>query len=208
MLAYFQAASPLEELSMLNMGSRPARRFGATSLQDLRAIPWVFAWSQNRHALTGWYGVGSAIEGFLSVRQERGIDLLRRMFDESRLFRLVIDEVEKTLAQVNLDIARAYASLVPDEAIRDTIFAQIEAEFRLTVKMVQTLTGSSGLGTRFPKFHARLQRRLPAIDLVSRQQIELLRLYRSSQTERQRRAYQVPLLLSINCIASGFGATG
>jgi phosphoenolpyruvate carboxylase len=97
---------------------------------------------------------------------------------------------------------------VPDEAIRDTIFAQIEAEFRLTVKMVQTLTGSSGLGTRFPKFHARLQRRLPAIDLVSRQQIELLRLYRSSQTERQRRAYQVPLLLSINCIASGFGATG
>jgi phosphoenolpyruvate carboxylase len=208
MLAYFQAASPLEELSMLNMGSRPARRFGAKSLQDLRAIPWVFAWTQNRHALMGWYGVGSAIEGFLSVRQERGLDLLRRMFDESRLFRLVIDEVEKTLAQVNLDIAREYASLVPDEATRDTIFRQTEAEYRLTVKMVQTVTGSPGPGTRFPKFSARLQHRLPAIDLVSRQQIELLRLYRSAPTERQRRAYQVPLLLSINCIASGFGATG
>ncbi|MGF6259706.1 phosphoenolpyruvate carboxylase [Paraburkholderia youngii] len=208
MLAYFQAASPLEELSMLNMGSRPARRFGAKSLEDLRAIPWVFAWAQNRHALTGWYGVGSAIEGFLAVRQERGAELLRRMFDESRVFRLVIDEVEKTLAQVNLIIAREYASLVQDAHIRDTIFSQVEAEYRLTVKMVQAVTGSAGLGTRFPKFSARLLRRAPAIDLISRQQIELLRLYRTAETERQRRAYQVPLLLSINCIASGFGATG
>ncbi|MEX3814490.1 phosphoenolpyruvate carboxylase [Paraburkholderia sp. BR13439] len=208
MLAYFQAASPLEELSMLNMGSRPARRFGAKSLEDLRAIPWVFAWAQNRHALTGWYGVGSAIQGFLAVRQERGAELLRRMFDESRVFRLVIDEVEKTLAQVNLIIAREYASLVQDAHIRDTIFSQVEAEYRLTVKMVQAVTGSAGLGTRFPKFSARLQRRVPAIDLISRQQIELLRLYRTAATERQRRAYQVPLLLSINCIASGFGATG
>ena len=94
LLPYFQAASPLEEISLLNMGSRPARRFGARSLSDLRAIPWVFAWSQNRHFVPGWYGVGSGILTFLQVRGERGSNLLARMFRDSRLFRLIVDEVE------------------------------------------------------------------------------------------------------------------
>ncbi len=111
-MTYFQAASPLEEISLLNIGSRPARRFGARSLGDLRAIPFVFAWSQNRHVVTGWYGVGSGIASFLDVRKERGEALLRRMFTESRLFRLIIGEVEKTLCLVDLKIAREYASLV------------------------------------------------------------------------------------------------
>ena len=97
LFAYYQAASPLEEISLLNMGSRPARRFGARSLSDLRAIPWVFAWSQNRHFVPGWYGVGSGILTFLQVRGQRGATLLDRMFAESRLFRLIVDEVEKTL---------------------------------------------------------------------------------------------------------------
>ena len=119
LVAYFQAASPLEEISLLNIGSRPARRFGARSLKDLRAIPWVFAWAQNRHVITGWYGVGSAIKSLLDVRGEDGLKLLRRMFESSRLFRLIIDEVEKTLLLVDLDIARDYASLVADEGVRD-----------------------------------------------------------------------------------------
>jgi phosphoenolpyruvate carboxylase len=208
LIAYFQAASPLEELSMLNMGSRPARRFGARSLHDLRAIPWVFAWSQNRHALTGWYGVGSAIASFLAVRQARGLDLLRRMFNESRLFRLIVDEVEKTLAQVDLDIARGYADLVPDAQLREAIFSQIETEYRLTVEMVLKVSGGGEIAERFPQFRERLARRLPAINQVSRQQIELLRLYRTASADQERRGYLVPLLLSINCIASGFGATG
>ncbi len=72
LVTYFQAASPLEEISLLNIGSRPARRFGASSLKDLRAIPWVFAWAQNRHIITGWYGVGSALQNFLEVRGEPG----------------------------------------------------------------------------------------------------------------------------------------
>jgi len=72
LVTYFQSASPLEEISLLNIGSRPARRFGASSLADLRAIPWVFAWAQNRHIITGWYGVGSALKNFLEVRGEDG----------------------------------------------------------------------------------------------------------------------------------------
>ncbi len=78
LLTYLQAASPLDEISMLNIGSRPARRFGARTLGDLRAIPWVFAWAQNRHVITGWYGVGSGIASFIDVRKERGLALLHR----------------------------------------------------------------------------------------------------------------------------------
>src|SRR5207247_2159044 len=112
LVGYFQAASPLEEIALLNIGSRPARRFGAKTLADLRAIPWVFAWSQNRHFLPGWYGVGTGLATFLEVRGGRGAALLQRMFAEFRLFRLILDEVEKTLAYVDLDIAREYAGLV------------------------------------------------------------------------------------------------
>ena len=136
LVAYFQAASPLEEISLLNIGSRPARRFGARSLKDLRAIPFVFAWAQNRHIVTGWYGVGSALANFIEVRGEEGLSLLRRMFEDSRLFRLIIDEVEKTLLFVDLDIARDYASLVEDASVRDAILPMIEQELRLTRDMV------------------------------------------------------------------------
>src|SRR5439155_86641 len=86
LVAYFQAASPLEEIALLNIGSRPARRAEARSLADLRAIPWVFAWSQNRHFIPGWYGVGSGLQTFLEVRGGRGEALLKRMFNESRRF--------------------------------------------------------------------------------------------------------------------------
>jgi phosphoenolpyruvate carboxylase len=208
LITYFLAASPLEELTLLNIGSRPARRFGASSLHDLRAIPWVFAWAQNRQMVTGWYGVGSALAAFLEVRKERGLELLRRMFEESRLFRLIIDEVEKTLAQVDLDIARGYASLVDDGAVRETIFGMIEQEYRLTTQMVLKLSGAAGIAERMPQFRSRLARRLPGIDQVGRQQIALLRQYRQADSEAARQACQVPLLLSINCIAAGFGATG
>ena len=150
LLAYFQAASPLEELALLNIGSRPARRSGLQTLGDLRAIPWVFAWSQNRHFITGWYGVGSGLLTFLQIRGERGESLLKRMYEQSRLFRLVIDEVEKTLAYVDLEIARLYADLVPDRASRDEIFGLIEAEYRRTVEAVLRVSGGTEPAERFP----------------------------------------------------------
>ncbi len=208
LVAYFQAASPLEELSMLNIGSRPARRFGAKSLADLRAIPWVFAWAQNRHAITSWYGVGSGLEAFLAARGDAGLTLLQRMLEKSRLFKLVLDEVEKVLMLVDLPIARAYASLVEDEAVRAKIFARIEAEHARTEKMVLRVTGASEIGARFAAHRARLADRLPTINEVNREQVELLRRFRSAQDETAREAIKVPLLLSISCIASGMGATG
>jgi phosphoenolpyruvate carboxylase len=208
LVAYFHAASPLEEISLLNIGSRPARRFGAKSLASLRAIPWVFAWSQNRHIITGWYGVGSALQSFMQVRGEEGEAMLSRMFAESRLFRLIVDEVEKTLLIVDLDIARDYSGLVPEAEIRQTIFSMIESEYRLTAEMVKKVTGEAELGERFPRLRQTLADRLPTISAVNREQVELLRRFRGASSEKERERYREPLLLSINTIAAGLGATG
>ncbi|MCJ2116353.1 phosphoenolpyruvate carboxylase [Methylobacterium sp. J-001] len=205
---YFQSASPLDEIALLNIGSRPARRFGTRSLSDLRAIPWVFAWSQNRHVITGWYGVGSGLASFLDVRGRDGEATLKRLFQESRVFRLVLDEVEKTLMMVDLDIARAYAGLVPDAGIRDRIFSMIEAEYALTREMVLRVSGGTDLAERFPLFRDRLKGRLSTINQVGREQVELLARYRAETDEDRREAVKSALLLSINCIAVGFGSTG
>ncbi|HWN19146.1 MAG TPA: phosphoenolpyruvate carboxylase [Gemmatimonadales bacterium] len=208
LFTYYQSASPLEEISLLNMGSRPARRFGARTLSDLRAIPWVFAWSQNRHFVPGWYGVGSGILTFLQVRGPRGAALLDRMFAESRLFRLIVDEVEKTLAYVDLGIAREYAELVPDAGVRSNILTMVEEEYHRTMEAVLRISGGKELAERYPRFRRRLARRLPTINQVSRQQIELLRRFRESGGDKTQEEQLSALLLSINCIAAGFGATG
>jgi phosphoenolpyruvate carboxylase len=208
LLPYYQVASPLEEISLLNLGSRPARRFGARSLSDLRAIPWVFAWSQNRHFVPGWYGVGSGVLTFLQVRGQRGTALIQRMFNDSRLFRLIVDEVEKTLSYVDLEMARQYAELVPDARVRDAVFPLIEEEYHRTVEVMLRISGGSELAERFPRFRRKLARRLPIMNQISRQQIELLRRFRESGSDKSQEELLSALLLSINCIATGFGATG
>ncbi len=210
LVTYYQAASPVEELGLLNIGSRPARRFGANSLSDLRAIPWVFAWTQNRHLVPGWYGVGTALTEFLKVRGDDGRELLARMFEQSRLFRLIIDEVEKTLAQVDIDIARAYSELVPDRAAGDEIFALIASEYERSVAGVLALSGGEEPADRFPRFRRRLARRLPALNAINEQQVRLLRAFRENPEKdaAEKLEQTVPLLLSINCIATGLGWTG
>ena len=190
---------------MLNIGSRPARRTQAQTLADLRAIPWVFAWSQNRHMVTSWYGVGSGIRAFLDVRGQRGLELLQRMFKEYPLFRIVMDEVERALCQVDLDIAREYANLVPEQSTREEIFQQIVHEYQLTAEMLKSVSGETVLGERFPQFMRRLSRRLETLNHVSREQVQLLRQLREGQGGSEVRE---ALLTSINCAAAGLGWTG
>ncbi|HYT03367.1 MAG TPA: phosphoenolpyruvate carboxylase, partial [Gemmatimonadales bacterium] len=205
---YFQAASPVEEIALLNIGSRPARRTGIRTLADLRAIPWVFAWTQNRHFIPGWYGLGTGLATFLDVRGSRGEALLKRMFSDFRLFRLIMDEVEKTLAYVDLDLARGYAELVADPWLRQEIFSLVTDEYHRTVAVVRRLTGCTVLAERFPQFRQRLANRLPTLNQVNRQQIELLRRHRATAAEKPPEDELAALLLSINCIAAGFGTTG
>jgi phosphoenolpyruvate carboxylase len=201
---YYGAASPVEELVQMNMGSRPARRFGAKTLSDLRAIPWVFAWTQNRHHVPAWYGVGSAIDKFIAVRGAEGEELLRRMFADSRLFRLVIDEAEKSLAFVDLEVARAYAQLAGDATLRDRVFGMIEREFELSRRAVLRVTGESVPGERFRRFSRKLGRRRDILRQVGLAQVGLVARFRKTRNQED----LIPLLLSINCVSSGLGWTG
>ncbi|WP_246093946.1 MULTISPECIES: phosphoenolpyruvate carboxylase [Mesorhizobium] len=206
---YFNQASPVEELGLLNLGSRPARRFGARSIADLRAIPWVFAWSQNRHLLTGWYGIGSALNSFVTVRGNSGLDLLRRMFERSRFFRLIIDEVEKTLYQADMDVARLYAGLVCSPETGERIHQKIAAEYELTRLMIGQITGGVALSVRFPLFKRHFDRIRPQMDNIHRLQVKLLQEVRNQDTATSSRKPSVnALLLSINCISAGLGWTG
>ena len=146
-----------------------------------------------------------------AVRVERGQQgeaLLPHLFKDSRLFRLIVDEVEKTLLLVDLDIARDYASLVPNEGVRDIIFAMIEQELALTREMVLKVSGGTEIAERFPEYRRALAQRLPTINEVNREQVELLRRFRGAESEAERDAFKSALLLSINTVAAGLGATG
>ena len=183
-------------------GRRAARQ--AKTLADLRAIPWVFSWSQNRQMLTGWYGVGSGLKAFLDVRKEPGLDLLRRMFKSARLFRLVIDEVEKTLLTVDLvDRARIRRPDRRRRGARPDLRGH-RARVPPHLRAGEQVSGDDKLAQRFPQYRRRLARRLKTMNEVSRQQVQLLRAWRTDGQEDVRNA----LLLSINCAAAGLGWTG
>ena len=202
---YFREASPVEELARLKLGSRPAKRFGAATLADLRAIPWVFAWSQNRHLITGWYGFGTAIESFCRVRDARGMDTLHAMFERSRLFRLMVDEVEKSLYRSDMDIAADYASLVSDGGHRDTILGHVRSEYRRAVAGVRLVSGEDEIGARFPQFREQFERVRPDLDRVNALQVALLRESRAAGGSG---GVSIPLLQSMNSVAAGLGWTG
>jgi phosphoenolpyruvate carboxylase len=205
LLNYFQSASPVEELALLKIGSRPSRRFGAKGISDLRAIPWVFAWSQNRHLLTGWYGLGYAIDDFLSSRGDGGLKLLRGMFLKSPGFRLACDEVEKSLFLADMDVAERYAALVPDRNDAERLFALIRHEHKRTAKVMMELSGSKVLCERFAGFRRRFDRVRPMVDQANRWQVQLLR---ETREQKGRDAQNMPLLATMNCVAAGLGWTG
>lgn len=207
LVEFYQQASPIEELTMLKIGSRPARRASNRSLNDLRAIPWVFAWSQNRMMVPGWFGFGTAIRQMIEHGE---LSLVRQMSQDQPLFSLVVNEVERNLLQVNLEIAEAYADLVTDIDIRDTIFGLIREEYFLSIEMLLKITGEETLGGRFPFFLRYLQRRKTIVDQAGLEQVRLVREFRDLNPDQEETYQQklVALLLSINCVATGLGWTG
>jgi phosphoenolpyruvate carboxylase len=203
-ITYFTQASPVEELALLKMGSRPTRRFGASSLDDLRAIPWVFAWSQNRHLISGWYGFGSAIDTFRRFRQDDGDALLRRMLKESHIFRLIVDEIEKSLFHADMGIAARYAALVSDAGARDDILGRIAQEYDRSRAAVLFLTATPDLGARFTNMAARFGR--VRADLTRVHDLQIRLLHENRQQPNARNA--IALMQTMNCISTALGWTG
>lgn len=206
---FYQYASPVEELTLMKIGSRPARRFGASSLDDLRAIPWVFAWTQNRLMVTGWYGYGSAVQQLLNSQGEQGLAILHEMFEQCPIFRLITDNVEKMLFLTDFDVANEYATLVEDQQSCDTIMGLIKQERELAEQMILKVTQETELCKRFPNFHDTMAARIDGIKQIGLEQVKLVKQFRDpNSTKNTAQDNLVPLLLSINCVAAGLGWTG
>jgi phosphoenolpyruvate carboxylase len=197
---YFYAATPISEIAELNIGSRPTSRQSSRSLGALRAIPWVFSWSQSRAMLPGWYGFGSAVEQ-AGVPVER----LAELAASWRFFAATLDNMEMVLFKSDLAIAGRYASLVPDPELAVTVFGQIRAEWDRTVAAVLQITGQSALLERNPDLAAMIRARLPYIDPLNHLQIELIRRLRAGDHSE---AVRQGIHLTINGIAAGLRNTG
>jgi phosphoenolpyruvate carboxylase len=197
---YFYEATPISEIADLNIGSRPAARSQTRSVQALRAIPWVFSWSQSRAMLPGWYGFGSAVE-------KAGVPLsaLREMHECWPFFATTLANMEMVLAKSDLGIAGRYAALVQDEALAQTVFSQIRAEWDRTVEALLAITGQTGLLEKNPDLAAMIRSRLPYIDPLNHLQIELIRRLRIGDDAAEVRE---GIHLTINGIAAGLRNTG
>lgn len=203
-LIYFEEATPVSELQHARIGSRPARRSERRGLQDLRAIPWVFGWMQSRHVVPGWFGVGTALEHFARSQPEN-LTLLRQMMQDFVLFTDMIRNVEMSLAKADLNIARRYAALVSNSAIRERVFSLIETEFHRTRQMVLDITEQSRLLEANPVLARSIQLRNPYVDPMSFLQIELLRRKRAGEASEE---LNYALATTINGIAAGLRNTG
>jgi phosphoenolpyruvate carboxylase len=199
---FFEQATPIEEIARLHLGSRPTRRGASQRIDELRAIPWVFSWTQTRIILPGWYGLGSALA---HARQEAGLPVLQEMDRDWPFFAALLSNAEMALAKADLTIGERYAELVPHEALREAIWAPIRAEYERTCELVLAVTGQERLLDRTPVLQRSIERRNPYVDPLSFIQVELLRRLRRDGASAE---LARTMLLTINGIAGGLRNTG
>lgn len=207
-LEYFAAATPIDELSALNIGSRPARRSSGTGLDDLRAIPWVFAWMQNRHVLPSWYAVGSTLGDYITAGPER-LATLQQMYQRWPFFKSLIDNLQMTLAKADMRIAAAYARLVPNQALAARYLKMIQEEYTRTRSVVLQIAQQQELLDNHRVLQRSIQLRNPYVDPLSYMQVQLLKESRSGGlSEEARRQLTEAVLITVNGIAAGLRNTG
>jgi len=206
---YFYDATPVREIGMLNIGSRPShRKKSDRSKKSIRAIPWVFGWAQSRHTLPAWFGVGTALEHWSTTRGH-DLETLQRMYREWPFFKALLSNIEMSLFKADMDIARQYAQLCTDPKTAQTIYAAIRGEYNRAVKYLLLVTGNQVLVKENPTLLLSLSRRNPYLDALNNIQLSLLRRYRDeSRDETERQAWLNPLLRTINAIAAGMRNTG
>ncbi|MFG0333497.1 MAG: phosphoenolpyruvate carboxylase [Maioricimonas sp. JB049] len=202
-LTYFDLATPISEIESLPIGSRPARRNQRRSLSDLRAIPWTFAWTQSRHLLPAWYGVGTAVQAHVDAH-DQDWTLLHAMYEHWPMFTALVDNAELALAKADMKIAHHYAGLI-QEPEGEEIWREISMEFERSRGAVLLITGRHELLSGKTWLSRSIQSRNPYVDPLNFAQIELLGRRRQSQDSE---SLDDLLKLSIQGIASGLRTTG
>jgi len=210
---YFFGATPLREITELNIGSRPASRKATQAIEDLRAIPWGFSWGQCRLTLPGWFGFGAAVNTFVhGIDGEAGAAhvkertaLLQTMQKQWPFFQTLLSNMDMVMAKSDLALAARYAELVPDARLRKRIFQAIDAEWHRTADALALITGNKQRLAGNPALQRSIHHRFPYIDPLHHLQVELVRRYRSGQTDVR---VQRGIHISINGIAAGLRNTG
>ena len=205
---YFKASTPVSEIGSLNIGSRPTSRKPTASISDLRAIPWVLAWSQSRVMLPGWYGTGSAFEHWITAGPEsesERVQVLHDLYQRWPFFRSVLSNMAQVLAKSDLGLAARYAELVADESLRRRVFGKIADEHQRTIAMYKLITGQEDLLADNPSLARSVFNRFPYLEPLNHLQVELLRRYRSGDDNE---FVQRGILLTMNGLASALRNSG
>ena len=203
-LAYFEQATPVNEMDLARIGSRPARRSGSRKLEELRAIPWVFGWMQSRHAVPAWFGVGCALEQY-AAQGARPEEILKEMAAGFPLFSDMLRNIEIAMAKADFSIARLYASLVDDGSLRERVYSVLADEFDRAQRMVLRITGQRELLERNPVLFRSIRLRNPYVDPMSLIQVELLRRKRADEQSDE---LDYAIGTTMNGIAAGLHNTG
>ena len=208
-VTFFRQATPIDAIEQSRIGSRPSRRSGLSSLKDLRAIPWVFAWGQSRFYLSGWYGIGSALKR-LEQQNPGAIEQMKEQMLFWAPLHYLVSNVATSVTAVDAEVMQQYADLVEDKSLRNRIMGMIESELTITRDMMQRLYGGPLLEQR-PNVQRMIALRSEGLRILHRQQIELLKTWRAymKMGETAQAETMTPrLLLTVNAIASGLGTTG
>jgi phosphoenolpyruvate carboxylase len=202
---YFRDSTVIGEIANLNIGSRPASRTKSNRIEDLRAIPWVFSWSQCRLMLPGWFGFGSAVKTWLAAHKADGLEALRRMHREWPHFQTVLSNMDMVLAKSDAAIASRYSELVADAALRASIFGRLRAEWQASIDAVLAITEQRALLERNPLLARSIRNRFPYIDPLHHVQVELLKRHRAGDADPR---VVEGIHLTINGIAAGLRNSG
>lgn len=208
-LEFFNSATPLDLIERTIIGSRPSRRGGERekTINDLRAIPWVFSWNQSRLIFSGFYGTGTALK---VVKEKFGIEVLQKMYEDWPFFTSIIDNLQQVLTKVDLPLGLQYAKLCKNEKIREEISSLIIEEYKLSKELVLELTKNKELLGNYPIIRRSIIRRIPYIDPLSVIQLELLKEWRKTGRKEDLSADGLlrALLYTVNGIAAGLKNTG
>jgi phosphoenolpyruvate carboxylase len=205
-ISYFRQATPMDLIERIRLGSRPSRRFHTDNLRDLRAIPWVFAWTQSRHLLPAWYGLGYALQKFIDDHPSHGLHLLRRIYHGWPFFTILINNAEASLAKTDLYIASRYASLVRPRNLAASIFGRIREEYERSVRGVLEVSGSTHLLERQPVLAESIRLRNPYVDPLNFLQTRFLEKWRRAPDQQPEILHL--LQITVGGIAFGMKSTG